>query len=43
VPGYTTLAARTESGRCVVVWQNGIDLHDPLTSDTPFVQAALSG
>src|SRR5262245_43401367 len=22
VPGYTTLAARTESGRCVVVWQN---------------------
>ena len=43
VPGYTTLAARTESGRCVVVWQNGIDLHDPMTSDTPFVQAALAG
>ena len=43
VPGYTTLAARTESGRCVVVWQNGIDLHDPLTSDTPFVRAALAG
>jgi D-alanyl-D-alanine carboxypeptidase len=41
VPGYTTVAARTESGRCVVVWQNGIDLHNPLSSDTPFVQAAL--
>jgi hypothetical protein len=36
------VAARTESGRCVVVWQNGIDLHDPLSSDTPFVQAALA-
>jgi D-alanyl-D-alanine carboxypeptidase len=43
VPGYTTVAARTESGRCVVVWQNGIDLHNPLSSDTAFVQAALTG
>jgi D-alanyl-D-alanine carboxypeptidase len=43
VPGYTTVAARTESGRCVVVWQNGIDMHDPLSSDTAFVQAALAG
>jgi D-alanyl-D-alanine carboxypeptidase len=43
VPGYSTVAARTESGRCVVVWQNGMDLHDPLSSDTPFVQAALAG
>lgn len=41
-PGYTTVAARTESGRCVVVWQNGIDLHNPLTSDTAFVRAALA-
>jgi D-alanyl-D-alanine carboxypeptidase len=42
MPGYTTFAARTESGRCVVVWQNGADMHDPLSSDTPFVQAALA-
>jgi D-alanyl-D-alanine carboxypeptidase len=42
VPGYATVAARTESGRCVVVWQNGMDLHEPLSSDTPFVQAALA-
>jgi D-alanyl-D-alanine carboxypeptidase len=41
-PGYTTVAARTESGRCVVVWQNGIDLHNPLSSDTVFVRAALA-
>lgn len=43
VPGYTTFAARTESGRCVVLWQNGMDLHGPLSSDTAFVQAALCG
>jgi D-alanyl-D-alanine carboxypeptidase len=42
VPGYSTVAMRTESGRCVVIWQNGIDLHDPLSSDTPFIQAALT-
>lgn len=43
MPGYTTVAARTESGRCVVLWQNGMDLHAPLSSDTAFVQAALRG
>jgi D-alanyl-D-alanine carboxypeptidase len=43
IPGYTTVVARTESGRCVVLWQNGLDLHDPLSSDTPFVRAALAG
>jgi hypothetical protein len=43
VPGYTTFVARTESGRCVVLWQNGMDLHGPLCSDTAFVQAALCG
>jgi hypothetical protein len=26
-----------------VLCQNGIDLHDVLTSDTPFVAAALAG
>lgn len=40
-PGYTTFVARTESGRCVVLWQNGMDLYGPLSSDTAFVQAAL--
>jgi len=43
VPGYTTVAARTESGRCVVLWQNGMDLHNPLSTKAPFVQAALAG
>lgn len=43
MPGYTSVAARTESGRTVVLWQNGIDMHDPLGSDTPFMQAALAG
>lgn len=33
---------RTESGRCVVLWQNGMDLHNPLSSDTPFVRATLT-
>lgn len=42
MPGFTTVAARTESGRCVVVWQNGMDMPNPLSSDTPFVQAALA-
>lgn len=42
-PGYSTFAARTESGRCVVLWQNGIDMHGPLSSDTAFIQAALHG
>jgi len=43
MPGYTTVAARTESGRCVVLWQNGMDLHAPLSFNTAFVQAALRG
>jgi D-alanyl-D-alanine carboxypeptidase len=43
VPGYTTVALRTAGGRTIVLCQNGIDLHDVLTSDTPFVTAALAG
>ena len=43
VPGYTTVALRTAGGRMIVPGQNGIDLHDVLTSDTPFVAAALGG
>lgn len=43
VPGYTALALRTTTGRTVVLAQNGIDLHDPLVSDNPFVAAALAG
>ena len=42
MPGYTCVAMRTESGRSIVLWQNGIDMHNPLTSDDPFVQAALA-
>jgi D-alanyl-D-alanine carboxypeptidase len=42
VPGYTTLVLRTTGGRCVVLAQNGTDLPDILTSDTPFVAAALT-
>jgi D-alanyl-D-alanine carboxypeptidase len=41
VPGYTTMATRTGGGRTVVLAQNGIDLHDLLTFDNPFVDAAL--
>jgi D-alanyl-D-alanine carboxypeptidase len=43
VPGYTTVVLRTTAGRTIVLCQNGIDLHDVLTSDTPFVTAALAG
>jgi D-alanyl-D-alanine carboxypeptidase len=42
MPGYTCVAMRTESGRSVVLWQNGIDMHNPLTTDAPFVRAALA-
>jgi D-alanyl-D-alanine carboxypeptidase len=42
MPGYTCVAMRTESGRSIVLWQNGIDMHNLLTSDAPFVQAALA-
>jgi D-alanyl-D-alanine carboxypeptidase len=42
MPGYTCVAMRTESGRSIVLWQNGIDMHNLLTSDDPFVQTALA-
>ena len=42
MPGYTCVAMRTESGRGIVLWQNGIDMHNLLSSDTPFIQAALA-
>jgi D-alanyl-D-alanine carboxypeptidase len=42
MPGYSTIAMRTLAGRCVILWQNGFDVHDPLTYDTPFIHAALS-
>ena len=42
MPGYTCVALRTESGRSIVLWQNGIDMHNLLSSDDPFVQAALA-
>jgi hypothetical protein len=37
------MALRSTGGRAVVLCQNGIDLHDILTSDNPFVDAALAG
>jgi hypothetical protein len=42
-PGYTTVVLRTAGGRTIVPGQNGIDLHDVLTSDPPFVATALAG
>jgi D-alanyl-D-alanine carboxypeptidase len=42
VVGYSTVAMRTPAGRCVILWQNGYDAHDPLPPDTPFIRAALS-
>jgi D-alanyl-D-alanine carboxypeptidase len=42
VPGYSTIALRTATGRCVVLWQNGMDLYDMLSTDAPFIRAALS-
>jgi D-alanyl-D-alanine carboxypeptidase len=42
VPGYTTLVLWTEyRNRCVVLYQNCIDMHDVLYWDTPFIRAAL--
>ncbi|HEY7261146.1 MAG TPA: serine hydrolase domain-containing protein [Trebonia sp.] len=41
-PGYTCVAMRTESGRSMVLWQNGIDMHNLLTEDNPFTQATLA-
>jgi D-alanyl-D-alanine carboxypeptidase len=42
MPGYTCVAMRAESGRGIVLWQNGIDMHNLLSSDDPFVQTALA-
>jgi hypothetical protein len=38
MPNYTNIAMRTESGRAVLLWHNGCDMHDILTDDAPFVQ-----
>ncbi|MEJ7724211.1 MAG: hypothetical protein WKF64_07895 [Ilumatobacteraceae bacterium] len=42
VPGFTTVALRTVAGRSIVLYQNGLDAHDILTSETPFIRAALA-
>jgi D-alanyl-D-alanine carboxypeptidase len=42
VPGFSTIALRTTGGRCVILWQNGIDLYGMLSTDTPFIRAALA-
>ncbi|WP_051451363.1 serine hydrolase domain-containing protein [Actinospica robiniae] len=40
-PGFSTVCLRTVSGRSVVLWQNGIELYNPMGSRAAFVQAAL--
>jgi len=42
IPGYTTLALRSAAGRGIVLYQNGFDMHDVLTSETPFIDAAAT-
>lgn len=42
VPGYTSVALRTTNGRCLVLWQNGLDLHDSLPWGAPFIRAAVT-
>ncbi|TDP92234.1 serine hydrolase domain-containing protein [Labedaea rhizosphaerae] len=43
IPGYTTIAWRTATGRTIILCQNGIDLNNMLTSENPFVLEALRG
>jgi D-alanyl-D-alanine carboxypeptidase len=42
VPGFTSMAVRTESGRNIVLYQNGIELYDCMNFDTPFIVAAAA-
>lgn len=42
LPGFTTLALRSTTGRTIVLYRNGFDMHGVLTSDTPFVRAAVA-
>lgn len=42
VPGFTTLALHSTAGRTIVLYQNGIDVHDILTSETPFIRVAAA-
>jgi hypothetical protein len=42
VPGFTTMVLRTTAERRVVPHQNGLDAHDILASDAPFIAAALT-
>lgn len=41
MPGFTSVVMRTADGRCVVLYQNGIDMSDPLPYRTPFMLTAL--
>lgn len=41
-PGFSTVAMRTMTGRCIVLYQNGLDAHDQLSSRAPFITAALA-
>lgn len=41
-PGFSTVALRTTTGRCAVLYQNGLDAHDQLSSRCPFITAAVA-
>ena len=41
IPGYTTIAWRTATGRTIILCQNGIDLNAMLTTENPFVLEAM--
>jgi hypothetical protein len=42
VPGFTAMVLRATAERRVVPYQNGLDAHDILASDSPFIAAALT-
>jgi D-alanyl-D-alanine carboxypeptidase len=41
-PGFTTVVVRSDAGRTIVLYQNGIDIPDILSFDAPFITAALA-
>jgi D-alanyl-D-alanine carboxypeptidase len=41
-PGFTTVVVRTDAGRTIVLYQNGVDIPEILSFDAPFITAALT-
>jgi D-alanyl-D-alanine carboxypeptidase len=39
--GFTSMVLRTDAGRCVVLYQNALDLFAPLNYDAAFIAAAV--